>query len=115
MPLVCLIAWSTDRHSRHHVATLWMVLINSLTLGTLLFNFQPSRAKSYFTISARRDELDGLNEAGGAAAAAGGGFGRSAPPPSERYGAVQDDGFIGAERYGAGEPRRSAVPDEGML
>lgn len=111
MPLICIIAWSTSKWTRHRVATAWMATINTLTLAFLLYNFQPSRAKSYFNISERRDELDGLTSERSTDGNGGAGdFRRSAPPQGERYVPMEDAQF----RAGADEPRR-ALPDEGML
>lgn len=112
MPLVCMVAWMCDKGTRHRTATTWMALFNLGTLGFLLFNFQPSRAKSYFNITAHRSELDGLTSdmddrnatlsAPGASAAS-----------VERYGRLADERAGG--ELGGEPPSRQTVPDEGML
>jgi hypothetical protein len=111
MPLVCLVAWMCDKGTRHRTATTWMALFNLGTLGFLLFAFQPSRAKSYFNITAHRSELDGLtrdvddHNAGRAGPAAN-------ASSAERYGRLTDERSAGPGL----EPRsRQTVADEGML
>lgn len=114
MPLTCIIAWSTNKWTRHRVATAWMAAINTLTLAFLLYSFQPARAKSYFTISAMPDELDGLT--GGGHGDAGDGDGDGDGRGGRRLPASQQSAAYG--RYGeggGGDESRREVPDQGML
>mmetsp|Transcript_39773 Transcript_39773/g.93700 ORF Transcript_39773/g.93700 Transcript_39773/m.93700 type:complete len:84 (+) Transcript_39773:1-252(+) len=83
-----------------------MATVNTLPLAYLLYVFQPSRAKDYFTITATGNELAGLTSDMDDEPM------RDRPPlrssvvESERYAPLAEE---------RGREPRLAVPDEGML